>query len=168
MPNSGSARLEGPRTAKDPLEEPYEQMIARQRAHNAALEDEQNRKVDHPGTLESMIPIWGSGKEALADLEDKNYAGAAINAGLAVSDVVIAKAVLSGLAKGGLKVAGPHVWRTTFPERKAAPKKIQGAREWMGEMVSCSRGSRAITGLLNRRPSGCRTSSKTNLRSSRA
>jgi len=48
-----------------------------------------------------MIPIWGSGKEALADYEDGNYLGAAINAGLAASDVFLVKAAISGVAKGG-------------------------------------------------------------------
>ncbi len=83
-----------------------------------------------------MIPIWGSGKEALADFEVENYVGAAVNTGLAVSDVFLAKAVVSGLAKGGLKVAGPHVWRVPYPEVKAAQRrkeKLQGARQWMGE-----------------------------------
>lgn len=137
MSNSGSgARIEGPGTVKDPLEDPYEQMIARQRAHNAAQEEEQNRRFEHPGALESIVPIWGSGKEALADFEDKNYVGGVVNTALAASDVVLAKAVVSGLLKGGLKVAGPHAWRTTLPERKAARKRgenIQGAREWLGD-----------------------------------
>ncbi len=82
--------------------------------------------VDHPGALESMIPVWGSGKEALADFEVGNYGGAAFNAGMAVSDAFLAKAVASGLAKGGLKLAGPHVWRTKPWEAG------QGARQWMG------------------------------------
>jgi hypothetical protein len=126
-------------------------MVAQQRAYNAKQEAEQQRRrngalptvtgdsrrgaadppaqdrqFDHPGALESMIPIWGSGKEALADLEDKNYVGAAVNAGLAVSDVMLAKAVVGGLAKGGLKLAGPYVWRMH-------PKQGQGARQWLGD-----------------------------------
>lgn len=137
MPKSDSdARIDGPGTVKDPLEDSYEQMIARQRARNAAQEEEQSRKFEHPGALESMVPIWGSGKEALADFEDKNHVGGVVNTALAASDVFLAKAIVGGLLKGGLKVAGPHVWRTTLPERKVAEKrgkKIQGAREWLGE-----------------------------------
>lgn len=133
----------------DPLDEPYARMIARQRAYNArqAAEQEarwngaqalvprdlrrgaaraQDRRFDHPGALESMAPIWGSGKEALADLEDRNYVGASINAGLALSDAVFAKALLSGLAKGGLKTAGPHAW-------SVHPSAGKGARRWLGD-----------------------------------
>jgi len=146
---SGSfARKEQPRSVPDPLDEPYRRMVAQQRAQTARQEangaisrqadastaearattgSSKHRQFDHPGTGESMIPIWGSGKEALADLEDKNYLGAAVNAGLAASDVFVAKAVVSGLAKGGLKMAGPWAWRQ-FEKGQA-----EGMRPWLGE-----------------------------------
>jgi hypothetical protein len=84
------------------------------------------RKVGHPGPLESLWPIWGSGREAIADFEDHNYLGGAFNTGLAASDVVIAKAALGGLAKGGLKMGGKYVWRN-------APWEEESMRQWMGK-----------------------------------
>ncbi len=149
MAASGSyARKEQPRSVPDPLDKPYRRMAAQQRAYNAQQEaggpvappsnsaraepgsktgEPARRRFDHPGAVESMIPIWGSGKEALADLEDENYVGAALNAGLAASDVFIAKAIVGGLAKGGLKTAGPWAWRQ-FEKREA-----KGMRPWLGE-----------------------------------
>jgi hypothetical protein len=35
--------------------------------------------VGHPGLWESLIPVWGSGREAIADYQDGDYAGAALN-----------------------------------------------------------------------------------------
>lgn len=151
MANSGSyARGDRPHSVPDPLAEPYARMVRTQRAYSAKQEaeqdqgsgssrlsdaqvrknaprepQEQGRRFEHPGALESMIPIWGSGKEALADFEDGNYLGAVVNTGLAASDVVIAKAIVSGLAKGGLKTAAPYVWRTKGGK--------EGARPWLGE-----------------------------------
>jgi hypothetical protein len=84
------------------------------------------QKIGHPGPLESLLPIWGSGREAIADLEDRNYFGGAFNAGLAASDFVVAKALLGGLAKGGVKVGGKYVWRN-------APWEEENMRQWLGK-----------------------------------
>ena len=83
--------------------------------------------VGHPGELESLIPVWGSGREALADLHDGDWLGAAGNAALTVSDLVPAKAFGSALLKGGAKFTGTHAWRTKPWE------KIQSTRQWLGE-----------------------------------
>ena len=81
-----------------------------------------------------MIPVVGSGQEALADLEDRKYALAALNAGLAVSDLALLKALVVGLAKGGLKTGGEFAWRTkSWPKDRVEREKVQGAREWLGE-----------------------------------
>lgn len=97
------------------------QWEAEHRATLAADEAPQNSESDgrHPGTVESMIPIWGSGREAYADFEDGEYVEAAGNALMAVSDVFLAKAVLTGLAKGAVKAGGSHSWGAT--------------RKWMGK-----------------------------------
>jgi hypothetical protein len=109
-----------------------------------AVYDPDARRYEHPGVLKSMIPIWGSGKEALADFEDRNYGGAAVNAGLAISDVVLAKALLSGLTKGGLKVAGPHVWRKWEKSKAVGEKaKATGMRPWLVERDFVKKGQPA-------------------------
>jgi hypothetical protein len=86
---------------------------------------EKEDRFQHPGGWESVVPIWGSGKEALADFEDGDYLGAAGNGVLAASDVFLAKAILTGLIKGGAKVGGTYVWRNPV-------WKEENMRQWLG------------------------------------
>jgi hypothetical protein len=83
--------------------------------------------VGHPSVGQSLIPVLGSGREALADLHDGNYVGAAVNAALATSDVFPVKAVGTVFAKGGIKT-GKTVWRTKPWEAKQG---VKGVRQWM-------------------------------------
>ena len=62
-------------------------------AYGKALRNTRGFHVGHPGVAESLIPVWGSAREAIADEEDGNAAGAAVH--------TIAKAV----GKSGLKGA---------------------------------------------------------------
>lgn len=55
--------------------------------------------VGHPSTLETFIPVWGSGREAIADFQDGDYLGAAGNAALAASDLMLAGGAVKGVAK---------------------------------------------------------------------
>lgn len=130
MENNSFARGGQPRSVPDVDKAGYDEMIRR----NKLLADREFELIDsepeipdvgHPGRLESLIPVWGSGREALADLHDGNYAGAAFNGAMAVSDVVLAKALIGGLAKGGLKLGGSYVWRN-------APWEEESARQWLG------------------------------------
>ena len=91
-----------------------------------AFQDWQHSKpIGHPGIAESFIPVWGSGREALADLQEQDYGGAAFNGALAVSDLVPAKAVL-GAAEKGLWKTGSHTWNAT--------------RKWMGKTRDLAKG----------------------------
>lgn len=56
----------------------------------------------HPGTAESLIPVWGSARESIADLYDGDYLGAAGNLALAASDLIPAKAVGGVFVKAGI------------------------------------------------------------------
>ena len=67
----------------------------------------------HPGFAESLIPFWGSAREAAADFNDNNPVGGALNTGLAVSDFALAKSIAGGAIKGGVKIAGSHSWPAT-------------------------------------------------------
>lgn len=136
MAGSGSySRGEQPRSVPDPDRASYKAMLVKQRALNAAQEAEEFarrtaiqpgqalRRLDehldsHPGTAESLIPMWGSAREAIADAREGDVGGATINGVAAVGDLAGGTALVKGLAKGGLKLAGPHTW-----------KKV---REWMG------------------------------------
>lgn len=75
-----------------------------------------NFYVGHPSTLESFIPVWGSGREALADFQDGDVAGGVFNGLLAISDLIPAEASANALRKGAFK-GGSHSWPAT--------------REWM-------------------------------------
>lgn len=102
-----------------------------EREHRAALAADAARRASnwgsrHPGTLESMVPIWGSGREAYADFEDGNYWEAAGNAAMAASDVFLVKAIATGLLKGAVKAGGSHTWNAT--------------RKWMGKRGYLERG----------------------------
>ncbi len=101
--------------------------------------------VGRPGKAESFIPIWGSGREAVADLQDDDYLGAAFNGGLAMSDVGLVGAIGKGVAKGAVKVGGPYVWRTTLPEVREG---ILGARQWMGAKGIVGKGVQAHHGVI--------------------
>ena len=70
-------------------------------------------KVEAPGFGESLIPIWGSGKQAIHDYQNGDYGWAAFNAALAISDVFLVKSIITGIAKGGVKMLlkNPRTWR---------------------------------------------------------
>jgi len=66
---------------------------------------EAENSVGHPGFAESLIPVWGSGREAVADFQEGDYLGASLNTALAVSDLFLAGSIGKGLAKGGIYIA---------------------------------------------------------------
>jgi hypothetical protein len=71
-----------------------------------------SKKAEPPGTAESFIPIWGSGKQAIYDFENGNYGWGTFNTVVAISDVFLVKSIATGLAKGGWKL-GSHSWSAT-------------------------------------------------------
>ena len=65
-----------------------------------------------PGFWESFIPVWGSGRQALYDFLTGHPLWGTLNAIAAISDVFLAKAAVTGLARGAWKF-GSHSWRAT-------------------------------------------------------
>lgn len=61
--------------------------------------------IPRPNLAESFIPVVGPGWEAVADLQQGNYGGAAVNGALAASDIFLAGSIVKGIAKGGIQVA---------------------------------------------------------------
>lgn len=59
----------------------------------------------HAGAVESFVPVWGSGREALADYYDGHPYRALADAALAATDVIPVKAAAGVVEKGGLKIA---------------------------------------------------------------
>src|ERR1700740_1174844 len=107
----------------------YDAIQARERAARDAAEAQErsHSSVGHPGFAESLIPVWGSGREAVADFQEGDYAGAALNGALAASDLFVAGSVAKGVAKGGMyalkasqsAAENPYAWKTV--------------RKWMGD-----------------------------------
>lgn len=104
-----------PRSVPDVDGEAYEEMLRKERwAQDAAAPS-----VGHPGFAESLVPIWGSGREAVADFQEGDYLGAGLNGALAASDLFLAGSIAKGLAKGGFyvargaakEVANPYHWK---------------------------------------------------------
>jgi hypothetical protein len=91
--------------------------------------------VGHPGFAESLIPVWGSAREAIADEEDGNAAGAALNTALALSDATLVGAavhtVAKAVGKSGLKGAMFLVKGAAGDSAKATAWK--SVRKKMGE-----------------------------------
>jgi hypothetical protein len=97
-----------PRPVPDPEGDRYDEMLRQERLRRARAEatevDSTPDSVGHPELLESLIPVWGSGREAVADFQEGDYAGAALNGALAASDLFLAGSVAKGVAKGGLYI----------------------------------------------------------------
>jgi RHS repeat-associated protein len=68
--------------------------------------------VGSPGTRESLIPVWGSGRSAINQFQHGNITCGLINSALAVSDVFLVKAVATGIVKGAVKTSGSFTWRS--------------------------------------------------------
>lgn len=65
------------------------------------------------GFWESMIPIWGSGKQAYEDFKCGRWGWGLFNTAMAISDVFLVKSLVTGIAKGAFKTAGSHSWKAT-------------------------------------------------------
>ena len=108
-----------PRSVPDPAGDQYDEMIRRERLKRqrteAAATKPSASSVGHPGFAESLIPVWGSGREAVADFQEGDYAGAALNGALAASDLFLAGLIVKGVGKGAVYIAknaskNPYDW----------------------------------------------------------
>ncbi|MDP3658599.1 hypothetical protein [Phenylobacterium sp.] len=105
-----------PRTVQDVDGEPYRQMIAGHQQRQSNLEKsltDAGQKVrafakTHPGAIESIIPVWGSAREAIADASDGDVPGAVGNALLAGTDLLAGGLIVKGVVRGA-KVLRPGV-----------------------------------------------------------
>jgi len=68
----------GPRSVPDPAGERYDEMIRQERLKReraeAAVARPPVNSVGHPGFADSLIPVWGSGREAVADFQEGDCA----------------------------------------------------------------------------------------------
>jgi RHS repeat-associated protein len=73
------------------------------------LFDPTGSSVSEPGFWEGMIPIWGSGREAVHHFQEGNWGRGVAYSALAISDVFLVKAVVVAggrlVVQGGIKLA---------------------------------------------------------------
>lgn len=82
------------------------------------VEEQTNETVGQPGTAESFIPVWGSGRAAIDHFQNGNYGWGTFHTAMAISDVFLVKSIATGIGKGAWKL-GSHSWSAT--------------RRWMGK-----------------------------------
>ncbi len=105
--------------------------------------------VGQPGFWESLIPVWGSGRAAIDDLQNGRYGMAAFNAVMAVTDVFAVKAIANVAMKGAAKVGGKVVCRVmdigcffagTLVATESGPKPIESVtvrdRAWSFDLTT--------------------------------
>lgn len=126
-----------PRSVPDPAGERYDEMIRQERLKRERAEAAVARppvsSVGHPGFAESLIPVWGSGREAVADFQEGDYAGAALNGALAASDLFLAGSIAKGAAKGGVYIARDAASKAPYSWKREV-------RPWMGEQGYLKKG----------------------------
>ena len=114
-----------------------EVVVTSSKKEEAKAEEGQEGKkegsVGQPGTAESMIPIWGSGRAAVDHFQNGNYWQGTFYTAMAVSDVFLVKSIATGLAKGGLKLAGSSSWGATrkYYLKNGFAKPNQPLHHWL-------------------------------------
>jgi hypothetical protein len=68
--------------------------------------------VGQPGTWESLIPVWGSGRAAVDHFQNGNYWRGLGYSALAISDVFLVKSLATAAGRGAWKL-GAHSWSAT-------------------------------------------------------
>ena len=130
----------GPRSVPDSEGAQYDEMIRLERARRERAEAGQPvNSVGHPGFAESLIPVWGSGRESVADFQEGDYAGAALNGALAASDLFLAGSIAKGVAKGGVYVVGRAATKASTSTKGPYAWK-EKVRPWMGKQGYLNKG----------------------------
>src|SRR5262249_42705056 len=62
---------------------------------------------EHPGFLGGLVPVVGSGRQALAHFEDGDWGWGLLHGALAISDVLLVKSVVTNLWRIGGNVIRP-------------------------------------------------------------
>jgi len=100
-----------------------------------ALVDPTGSSVSEPGFWEGLIPIWGSGREAVHHFQEGNWGRGALYTALAVSDVFLVKAIVVAggklVIKGGVKLATEELGERALA-REAAEGTADAAKATAG------------------------------------
>ncbi len=123
-------------------------------AHHSALEGAQHAletfqsgpPIPRPSLLESAIPVVGPAWEFAADVQQKHYGHAALDAAVGLLDVPVAKAIV----KGGVKVLAGKAFYVPKKERtlEASYNWKEKVRPWMAEANYLKPGQHGHHGLI--------------------
>jgi hypothetical protein len=80
---------------------------------------------ESPGFGESLIPVWGSGREAIADFSNGEWGWGMVDSVICISDVVMVRSLFKDAIIVGAK-AGSHSWPAT--------------RKWLGKIGFAEKG----------------------------
>jgi RHS repeat-associated protein len=114
-----------------------------------ALFDPSGSSVSEPGFWEGLVPVWGSGREAVHHFQEGNWVRGTAYTALAVSDVFLVKAlVVAGgklVVQGGVKLAIRETGETVLKETGETVLKEAGetAAKETGETVAKQTGETA-------------------------
>lgn len=61
--------------------------------------------VGQPGTWESFIPVWGSGRAAIDDFQNGNWGWGLFNGAMAIGDVFLVKSIATAIGKAAFRGA---------------------------------------------------------------
>jgi hypothetical protein len=132
-----------PRTVPDEAGDAYDQTmktLKTQQGQQGTAPPQPKSSVGHPEFAESLIPIWGSGREAVADFQEGDYVGAGLNGALAASDIFLVGSAGKFVAKGGIFIVNegrskaPYAWRTAarpYLEEIGVLQKGQHGHHWL-------------------------------------
>jgi hypothetical protein len=121
---------------------------------NAFADFQSGPKIQRPNLAESFIPVVGPAWDAVADLQDGNYGGAAFNGAMAVADLlpigVAAKGIKAatkgvGLVKKGSRTAGAAA-------QSLRAKGVAGAGQEIHHSVPLNGTSRKVQDWRNNYP----------------
>lgn len=112
-----------PRSITDQARDVHAEKLRREALERQPAEAaEEHWWEEHPGFAESLVPVWGSLREAVADGYDGDVPGAVLNGALALTDIGggwvakgVGKAMLKAASKNGSKVGltralDPNKW----------------------------------------------------------
>ena len=101
-PLLGDMKLEEPWEKNKPKTYHWDEVIDGKHYDVSTTVDFQQGVGEAKGAT-SIIPIYGTGRNAINDFQNGRYIGGTINGIMAISDIFLVKSLFQGVAKGGLK-----------------------------------------------------------------
>jgi RHS repeat-associated protein len=115
---------------------PYQSYVGYRQAERA-IEDLAN-DVGAPGFAESLIPVWGSGREAVHSFQTGHWGWGIVHTALAVSDVFLVKSLVTAAGKVAVKGVAKLAAKETAEvlSKEAAEQAAKQAAERAAEKAA--------------------------------